>query len=333
MADLMPDLTKDDASIVVAPLSHGAGCHVFPQVVRGAKSVLMPGESMDPETVWQLVEKYRVSNAFTVPTIVKMLVEHPSVDKYDHSSLRHVIHAGAPMYLEDQKTAYEKLGPVLVEYYGQGEVTGCITVLRPEHYIIDENDPRNRPGTCGLPRVGLEIAIRDTEGNILPAGEQGEICCKGPAVMAGYWENDKANAEVFQDGWFHTGDLGRVDDAGFVYITGRAKDMFISGGANVYPREIEEVMLTHPGVSEVAVLGIPDTKWGEVGVAVVVPTDQGITAEELAGFINKELSRYKHPKKYVFWDDLPKSGYGKVPKHLIRNTLYERGDLVEGQDL
>jgi len=144
MADLMPDLTVEDASLVVAPLSHGAGCHAFPQVVRGAKTVLLPGESMDPEVVWQLVEKYKVSNAFTVPTIVKMLVEHPAVDKYDHSSLRHVIHAGAPMYLEDQKKAYEKLGPVLVEYYGQGEVTGCITVLRPEHYIIDENDPRAR---------------------------------------------------------------------------------------------------------------------------------------------------------------------------------------------
>ncbi|MBT3702713.1 MAG: AMP-binding protein, partial [Alphaproteobacteria bacterium] len=149
MADLMPDLSREDASIVVAPLSHGAGCHVFPQVARGAKTILLPGESMDPETVWQLVEKYKVSNAFTVPTIVKMLVEHPSVDQYDHSSLRHVIHAGAPMYLEDQKTAYEKLGPVLIEYYGQGEVTGCITVLRPEHYIIDENDPNARPGTCG----------------------------------------------------------------------------------------------------------------------------------------------------------------------------------------
>jgi fatty-acyl-CoA synthase len=339
MADLMPDLTADDASLVVAPLSHGAGCHAFPQVVRGAKTVLMPGEGMDPETVWRLVEEHKVSNAFTVPTIVKMLVEHPSVDKYDHSSLRHVIHAGAPMYQEDQRYAYKKLGPVLVEYYGQGEVTGCITVLRPEHYVIEDDDPRGpvRPGTCGLPRVGVEIGIRSPEGEMLSAGEQGEICVKGPSVMEGYWKNDKANAEVFQDGWFLTGDLGRVDEAGFVYITGRAKDMYISGGSNVYPREIEEVMLTHPGVSEVAVLGIPHTKWGEVGIAVIVPTEEGSASEDLdadlGGFINAELSRYKHPKKIIYWDELPKSGYGKVPKHLIRNTLYEKGDLVEGQDL
>jgi len=331
VADLMPDLTRDDASLVVAPLSHGAGCHAFPQVARGAKTVLLPGESFDAETVWQLIEEHKVSNMFTVPTIVKMMVEHPSVDQYDHSSLRHVIHAGAPMYLEDQKFAFEKLGPVLFQYYGLGEVTGCITVQPPEHYVVDADDAQARPGTCGIPRLGMQIGIRDPAGNMLPAGEQGEICVIGPGVMSEYWQNDKANAEVFRDGWFHTGDLGRLDEAGFLYITGRAKDMYISGGANVYPREIEEVLLTHAGVSEVAVVGIEDEKWGEVGVAVVVPTSEGATAEELSGFVNAELSRYKHPKRYFFWDEMPKSAYGKVPKHLIKKTLFERGDLVEGE--
>ena len=330
-ADLMPGLTRDDASLVVAPLSHGAGCHAFPQVARGAKTVLLSGESFDAETVWRLVEEHKISNMFTVPTIVKMMVEHPAVDQYDHSSLRHVIHAGAPMYLEDQKTAFEKLGPVLFQYYGLGEVTGCITVQPPEHYVVDADDGEARPGTCGIPRLGMQIGIRDPEGNMLATGEQGEICVIGPGVMSGYWQNDKANAEVFRDGWFHTGDLGRLDEAGFLYITGRAKDMYISGGANVYPREIEEVLLTHPGVSEVAVVGIEDEKWGEVGVAVVVPTAEGTSVEALAGFVNGELSRYKHPKRYFFWDEMPKSAYGKVPKHLIRKTLFERGDLVEGE--
>lgn len=331
VADLMPGLTRDDASLVVAPLSHGAGCHAFAQVARGAKTVLLPGESFDAETVWQLIEEHKISNMFTVPTIVKMMVEHPSVDQHDHSSLRHVIHAGAPMYLEDQKTAFDKLGPVLYQYYGLGEVTGCITVQPPEHYVVDDDDPEARPGTCGIPRLAVQIGIRDTEGNLLPPGEQGEICVIGPSVMSGYWQNDKANAEVFRDGWFHTGDLGRLDEAGFLYITGRAKDMYISGGANVYPREIEEVLLTHPGVSEAAVVGVEDEKWGEVGVAVIVPTEAGASEEELAGFINAELSRYKHPKRYFFWDEIPKSAYGKVPKHLIRKSLFERGDLVEGE--
>jgi len=210
-----------------------------------------------------------------------------------------------------------------------GEVTGNITVLTPEHYIVDENDPNVRPGTCGLPRMGMGIGIRSPDGEFLPTGEQGEICVKGPAVMAGYWQNDAANAEVFKDGWFLTGDLGRVDKAGFVYITGRAKDMYISGGANVYPREIEEVLLTHPGVSEVAVLGVSDPKWGESGVAVIVPAEVGASAEELSGFLQNRLARYKQPQAYFFWDELPKSGYGKVPKHLIRTQLYERGDLLK----
>jgi len=177
--------------------------------------------------------------------------------------------------------------------------------------------------------MGMEIGIRSPGGEFLPPGEQGEICVKGPAVMAGYWQNDAANAEVFKDGWFLTGDLGRVDKAGFVYITGRAKDMYISGGANVYPREIEEVLLTHPGVSEVAVLGVSDPKWGESGVAVIVPAEVGASAEELSGFLQNRLARYKQPQAYFFWDELPKSGYGKVPKHLIRTQLYERGDLLK----
>ncbi len=326
-ADLMPGLNKDDASLVVAPLSHGAGCHYLPQVARRAKTVLLSGQGLDAEEVWQLVEKQRISNMFTVPTILKIMVEHPAVDQYDHSSLRHVIHAGAPMYLEDQKTTLKKLGPVVIEYYGLGEVTGNITMLPPEHYIVDEDNPNMRPGTCGLPRMGMEIGIRSPEGHMLAPGQQGEICVKGPAVMTGYWQNDNANAEVFKDGWFLTGDLGRVDEAGFVYITGRAKDMYISGGANVYPREIEEVLLTHPGVSEVAVLGVPDPKWGESGVAVIVSTEEEASAEELSGFLQDRLARYKQPQCYFFWDELPKSGYGKVPKHLIRTQLYERGDL------
>ena len=233
------------------------------------------------------------------------------------------------MYLEDQKTVLKKLGPVVIEYYGLGEVTGNITMLPPEHYIVDENDPNVRPGTCGLPRLGMEIGIRSPEGHFLPPGEQGEICVKGPAVFAGYWNNEAANAEVFKDGWFLTGDLGRVDDAGFVYITGRAKDMYISGGANVYPREIEEVLLTHPSVSEVAVLGVPDPKWGESGVAVIVPSGEEASAEELSGFLQDRLARYKQPQRYFFWDELPKSGYGKVPKYLIRTQLYEREDLAK----
>lgn len=330
LADQMPGLGPEDASLIVAPLSHGAGAHAMPQVARGAKSVLLPGSSFDEEAVWRLVEEHRVGNMFTVPTILTRMVRHPAVDRYDHSSLRHVIYAGAPMYREDQVAALNKLGKVIVQYYGLGEVTGSITYLPADcHSIEDDEMP---VGSCGFARSGMEIAVRDPEGSVLPAGSRGEICVRGPAVFAGYLDNSEANAKVFRDGWFHTGDLGYLDERGFLYLTGRASDMYISGGSNVYPREAEEVLLTHPAVEEVAVLGVPDPKWGEAGVAVVVKSpDYGghaLSPEELLGYLDGKLSRYKFPQRFVFWDELPKSGYGKVPKHLIRSQLYERGDIT-----
>ncbi|MBM3509967.1 MAG: AMP-binding protein [Alphaproteobacteria bacterium] len=332
LADLMPGLAADDASLVVAPLSHGAGAHVPPQVARGAKTVLLASPKFDPDEVWRLVEQHRITNMFTVPTIVKMLIEHPAADRYDHSSLRHVIYAGAPMYRADQKIALAKLGPVLVQYYGMGEVTGCITYLPPHLHTADDASPLARVGSCGIPRTGMEVAIFDLDGKPRAPGEQGEICVRGLGVFKGYFGNPEANAKSFRDGWFRTGDLGRVDEAGYVYITGRASDMYISGGANVYPREVEEVLLTHPAVSEVAVLGVPDPKWGEAGVAVVVRHRRAAAdAADLARFLDDKLARYKHPRRIFFWDEIPKSGYGKVPKYLIRAQLYERGDLREGE--
>ncbi len=330
LADQMPGLGPDDASLVVAPLSHGAGVHAMPQVARGAKSVLLPGSSFDEEALWRLVEQHRVGNMFTVPTILTRMVRHPAVDHYDHSSLRHVIYAGAPMYREDQVAALKKLGKVIVQYYGLGEVTGSITYLPAE--VHDLEDDAMPVGSCGFARSGMEIVIRDPEGVLLPAGERGEICVRGPAVFAGYLDNPEANAAVFRDGWFHTGDLGYLDERGFLYLTGRASDMYISGGSNVYPREAEEVLLTHPAVEEVAVLGVPDPKWGEAGVAVVVKSpdyaESALSSAELLGHLEGKLSRYKFPQHFVFWDELPKSGYGKVPKHLIRQELYKRGDVT-----
>ena len=329
LADLMPGTTHwGDASLVVAPLSHGAGVHVLSQVARGAKSVLTAGEKFDEEEIWRLVEQHRITNMFTVPTILTRMVRHPAVDRVDHSSLRYVIYAGAPMYRADQKAALQKLGKVIVQYYGLGEVTGNITVLPREAHSLDDDEMPL--GSCGYARTGMEIAIKDAEGKRLASGEQGEICVRGPAVFAGYHDNPEANAKALKDGWFHTGDLGRLDHKGFLTITGRASDMYISGGSNVYPREAEEVLLTHPAVAEVAVLGVPDPEWGETGVAVVVlDAGQRATADDLLAFLQDKLARYKQPRRVFFWDELPKSGYGKVPKHLIRNELYARGDLAE----
>ena len=328
LCDLMPGTTPEgDVSLVVAPLSHGAGIHALTQVARAVTTVLPEGERFDAGEVWALIERHRVTNLFTVPTILKMMVEHPAVARHDHASLRYVIYAGAPMYREDQKRALRALGPVLVQYFGLGEVTGNITVLPPALHD-PEDGPGARVGTCGIERTGMEVQIQDAEGREVPAGTQGEICVCGPAVFAGYWNNPKANAEAFRDGWFRTGDLGVLDDQRFLTITGRASDMYISGGSNIYPREIEEKILTHPAVAETAVLGVPDPTWGEIGIAVLVLREgAALSEEDLLAYLADKVARYKLPRRVFLRPALPKSGYGKITKTMVREDLEAAGLL------
>lgn len=326
LCDLVPGLTQDDASVVVAPLSHGAGMHQLLLVAKGAPTVLTASASFDTDEIWSLVEKWRVTNLFTVPTILKLLVEAPEVDKYDHTSLRYVIYAGAPMYRIDQIRALETLGPVLVQYFGLGEVTGAITVLPPHEHSVSEDF---RTGTCGYARTGMHVEIQRDDGSSCDPHETGEICVTGPAVFAGYWQNQEANEKSFRDGFFRTGDLGHMDEAGYVYITGRASDMFISGGSNIYPREIEEKILQHPAVSEVAVFGMPDPKWGETGVAVLSLHDgASLNPDEVGAFLKGKIAPYKLPRQIYIWDEIPKSGYGKMAKRLVKDELERR--LKEG---
>ena len=333
LADLMPGTTEKDASLVVAPLSHGAGVHQLVQAARGVPTILLSTERFDIDEAFRLIERHRVSNIFTVPTILKMMSEHPAIDRYDHSSLRYVIYAGAPMYREDQKAALNKFGKVLVQYFGLGEVTGNITAAAARAL---QSIPRI--SACADRDLWLR-AHRDAgvhPGRRRPrAGSRsrtGEICVIGPAVFAGYYDNPEANAKAFRDGWFRTGDLGHMDEEGFVYITGRASDMYISGGSNIYPREVEEKILTHPKIGEVAVLGVPDPFWGEVGVAVCVPREGAAPVSARPRWPDslpqESAAPYKMPKRASsFWEALPKSGYGKIPKRLVRDELEARGLL------
>ena len=320
LADLVPGMDERDAALVVAPLSHGAGIHGMLAVARGAPSVLMGGERFDAEEAWSLVERHRVTNMFTVPTILTMLTRHESVGRYDHSSLRAVIYAGAPMYRVDQVFALQTLGPVLTQYFGLGEVTGAITVLPPRLHSLEDDD---LVGSCGFPRTGMEIAILDADSLALSGGETGEICVRGPAVFSGYFNNAEATQKAFAGGWFHTGDLGHLNARGFLFITGRASDMYISGGSNVYPREVEEALLTHPAIAEACVLGLPDPKWGESGVAVLVAAEGETTpdAAALLAHLDGRIARYKWPARFVVWNELPRSGYGKVAKREVLAKL------------
>ena len=323
-ADLMPGLTQRDMSLVIAPLSHAAGLHLFIQVTRGATNVFMPGDGLDPADAWALIEQHKVTNFFAVPTIIKRLVEHDAASRHDVSSLRHVIYAGAPMYRADQKKALEAMGQVLVQYFGMGEVTGAIAYLPADEHHLD--DTKMRVGSCGFARMGMELAVLGSDGNELSTHETGVIAVRGPAVCAGYIGNDEANAEAFVNGWFITGDVGHMDEGGYLYITGRKSDMYISGGSNIYPREIEEKLLEHPAIAEVAIVGVPDAQWGEVGAAAFVK-ESGADLDEsaLRAWIEESLPRYKHPRYILFWDELPKSGYGKIEKKTVRARMLESG--------
>ena len=323
LADLLPGLKQNDCSLVVAPLSHGAGIHALVNVARGAASVLLPGDSLNCKAVFEAIEKYRVSNLFTVPTILKRLAEDPAAIRFDHSSLKQVIYAGAPMYKADQQRALAALGPVIIQYFGLGEVTGNITVLRTDEHLESSGALL---GSCGTARSGMEVAVLDEHCRSVPAGMQGELCTRGPAVFAGYWDNPQANAQAFRGGWFHTGDLGVMDERGFVTITGRSSDMYISGGSNVYPREIEEALLTMPGIAEAVVFGVPDPQWGESGVAVLVARDPAvpILPEQIQAHLQPLLARYKWPRCIVFWPSVPKSAYGKLVKKDIRAEYLSR---------
>jgi fatty-acyl-CoA synthase len=321
IADLMPGLSNNDATLVLAPLSHGAGIHVLTHVARGARIVLLPGASLDVAEAWSLIAQHRVSTMFTVPTILNRLVAAVTEDT-NHSSLRQVIYAGAPITRQDQRRAYDVLGPVIEQYYGLAEATGAITVLPPAMH--DDVPTYEGIVTAGYPRTGMTISIRDAEGEPVPTGQRGEICVVGPAVFAGYLDNEEANAKAFRDGWFRTGDLGVVDERGLLYITGRASDMYISGGSNIDPREVEEKILAHPQVRAVGVVGAPDVEWGEVGYAVAV-VDGGLTAEDLLAWCREHMARYKVPKLVHLVEQLPTTAYGKVTTPVLRELLQDAG--------
>lgn len=316
--DLFPGEDENGASFVIAPLSHGAGIHYLAQVFTGCPSILYNARPFDGEKAWQLFAKYKVTNMFTVPTILNRVVQAmpPSFGPQDHT-FKYIIYAGAPLMAADQQKAIERLGPCLVQYFGLGEVTGSITALRPVEHLNLHYDNAGI-GTCGRPRTGIEISIQDDNGTPLPAQQTGEVCVAGPTVCGGYLNNDKANAESFKDGWFHTGDVGYVDERGYLYLTGRKSDMYISGGSNIYPREIEELLLMHPRVEQASVIGIPDEAWGEIGVATI----QGSANEqELVDYLKTKLAKYKIPKRFTFVDEMPVTAYGKIDKKELKRMI------------
>jgi acyl-CoA synthetase (AMP-forming)/AMP-acid ligase II len=311
VADLMP-LQQEDVGLHAAPLTHGAGFHALALTMKGATQVLLRPPHFDPENFCATVERHRVTNAWLVPTQIKMLLNYQELGKWDLSSLRWIVYGGSPMYVEDLKEALRRIGPVFVQIFGQGETPMTATYLRREDHVL-MGAAAARLASCGRARSGLEVRVLDERDRELPRGQGGQICVRGASVMKGYWERPEATAETLRGGWLHTGDVGYMDHQGYVYILDRTKDMIISGGANVYPREVEEVLIQHPAVSEACVVGVPHEIWGEaVKALVVLRPGEAVTGEELTRFVGERLADYKKPKSVEFTGELPKNAYGKV---------------------
>ncbi|HEY3604545.1 MAG TPA: AMP-binding protein [Sporichthyaceae bacterium] len=300
-----------------APLSHGSGHNALAFTMKACTQVIHQRWGFDASLFLQQVEQYRVAALFLVPTQIKLIVEHPDLPRRDLSSLQWLCYGGAPMYREDQKRALRALGPVLVQIFGQAESPMSGTVLTRDEHSIEDGDGRER--SVGRVRVGMELRILDGAQREVPPGEAGEICLRGPTLMAGYWQRPEATAATLVDGWLHTGDVGMLDEHGYLFILDRLKDMIISGGLNVYPHEIEDVLLTHPAVAEACVIGVPDEKWGEAVRAVVVPVPGAhIDAGELIAFSGRHLAGYKKPKAVDVVEALPRTSYGKIAKREVR---------------
>ena len=260
---------------------------------------------------------------FAAPTMIRRLVDYAAQHGLDGDGIKTITYGGGPMYVADIMDAVETMGPRFVQIYGQGECPMAITFLSRE-LVTDREHPRwrERLGSVGVHQSCTEVRVVDEEGRALPPGVSGEIIAAGPAVMPGYWNNPEATAATIKDGWLWTGDIGALDEDGFLTLHDRSKDVIISGGANIYPREIEEVLLTHPDVSEVAVVGKPDLEWGEEVVAFVVPAaGRQLDADVLDELCRSEIARFKRPKRYLQLDELPKNNYGKVLKTDLRERL------------
>ena len=309
-----------DATLYAAPMSHGAGLYNFMNVIRAARHVVPLSGAFDADEILSLAPRLENVTLFAAPTMVRRLVDRARARGETGAGLRTIVYAGGPMYLADIIDAVDVMGPRFVQVLGQGECPMSITALSRER-IADRSHPRWRERLAGVGTAQSVVAleVRDGDGKRLPTGEIGEICVSGLPVMAGYWNNPAATRETIVDGWLKTGDLGAMDEEGFVTLHDRAKDMVISGGSNIYPREVEEVLLEHPQVHEVSVVGKVDAEWGEIVVAFVVA--DGVSADELDAFCLDHIARFKRPKLYRFVSDLPKNNYGKVLKTELRKVL------------
>ncbi len=315
-----PDLTSEDSTLVVMPLYHCGAQNDFttPILNLGGRVVIM--ERVEPLKVVEMIEKERITTALLLPTLLHMMFQLPDLDKYDLSSLRYVMTGGAPLPQVTIDNFYNRMGYHICQVFGLTEGTALTSILTKE-------SAAEKKGSTGRPLFHADVKIVDEWGAEKTPGEVGELIQKGPTVMKGYWNNEKATRETVKEGWLHTGDLARRDEDGFIYIVDRKKDMIISGEENIYPAEIEQVLYSHPKILEAAVIGVPDEKWGESVKAVVVcKSGERLSKEEVVSHCKKHLASYKKPKFVAFIDELPRNPSQKVLKRVLREKYGSRQD-------
>lgn len=313
-----------DVLLHAAPITHGSGLSIFHHIARGAASAFPATRAFDPPRIFEAIQRYRATTMFLAPTMVHLLVTSPDRAKYDLSSLHTIFYGGGPMYVEQLLEAVRALGPILVQIFGQGEAPMTITNLPKEEHLADDDPVKlERLASAGRETTAVRVRVVDDDDHDVPRGQMGEIVVRGDLVMKGYWNKPEATAETLRGGWLHTGDIGYLDKDGYLFITDRKKDLIISGGANIYPREVEEVICRHPAVLEVAVIGVPDEKWGEAVKALVVTREEArVTETEIIEHSRRHLASYKKPQSVEFLPALPKNAYGKVLKRELRHRYW-----------
>ena len=315
LLNLFP-VRPDDAMLHSASLIHASGTFILPMWLRGARNVVLPG--FETASFVAAIERHRVTAINLVPTMLQMLLEHPDLDRCDLSSLERIIYGASPMPRPVIERAIARFGQEKFwQYYGQTEAPLCLAVLRPEDHVGD------RLGACGRPAAEVEIILVDDQGAEVPAGEAGEILVRAPSAAAGYFNAPELTAQGFDaEGWVHTRDLGLFDAQGFLHLRDRTSDMIITGGYNVYPREVEDALAGHPAVLEAAVVGLPDDKWVEAVTAVVVLRDGAVVSEaDLIAEVASRIASYKKPHRVIFAASIPKTAVGKIDRKTLKAQL------------
>jgi long-chain acyl-CoA synthetase len=317
------ELDERDTIVHAAPLSHGSGLYALPHIARGSHNVISASGHFSPGEMFALLERYRRVSFFAAPTSSSKRTNMVGAAQVSMENLKAIMYGGGPMYRSDLQRALAAFGPRLYQIYGQGEspmtITGLSKRVHEQAWRAGDTDVLT---SAGASRTGVEVRLVDDDDHDVPCGEIGEIVTRSDCVMQGYWNNPEANVVTLRGGWLHTGDLGSMDARGFVTIKDRSKDMIISGGSNIYPREIEDVLLQHPNVAQASVVGAAHAEWGEEVVAFIVPqAGASLASAELDALCLEQIARYKRPRRYVIVADLPKNNYGKVLKTELRERL------------